>query len=116
MVSDSSLFPNGVSESLDPQLLLTPLTSFTGAYLDLGDVLMSQGVGIEIQTAHTHFLQGGVPSNDISGTWSVLASVPEPATAVQAGIASAIGLALAAFRKRKEARRQRPVGPLDAKQ
>ncbi len=58
----------------------------------------------------------GIQFRDVLGTWKVSTAVPEPASGVQAGIASAIGMALAAFRKRKEARRQRPVGPLDANQ
>ncbi len=40
-------------------------------------------------------------------------SVPEPSTWILAGTGSVIGLVVAAFRKRKERRRQRPVGPLE---
>jgi hypothetical protein len=40
-------------------------------------------------------------------------AVPEPSTWILAGTGSAIGLVVAAFRKRKERRQQRPVGPLE---
>ena len=59
----------------------------------------------------------GTAFNPISGIWIfTFTAVPEPASAVHAGIACASGLALAAFRKRTEVRRQRPVGPLEANQ
>jgi hypothetical protein len=44
---------------------------------------------------------------DLLGTWAPLTSVPEPASAVLAGIGGAIGLVLAAFRKRKGPAAQR---------
>ncbi len=61
------------------------------------------------------------PNNAPTGLYAIsevltvpAASVPEPSTAILAGIGSAILLGVAAVRTRKERRRQRPVGPLDA--
>ena len=91
--------------------------STSGMSIDSGVFIASDNIlGIVFDTQITGFSQGGDGGQFVGGTWTPLASVPEPASAVQAGIASAIGLALAAFRKRKEPRRQRPVGPLDASQ
>jgi hypothetical protein len=118
-IIDPALFLNGFVGSFPLGAILSPLGSADGQVLSVGiiDSLPANSVfNVVIEPTKTLFELGGGPSgtNTVPGTWLVSASVPEPASAVQAGIASAIGLALAAFRKRKEARRQRPVGPLDA--
>jgi hypothetical protein len=121
-VIDSSLFTDGFSGAFPLGAIGSPLSSADGQALSVGiidSVPTNSLVNIVIEPTHTLFEIGGGPSgtNTVPGTWLVAAaSVPEPASAVQAGIAIATGLALAAFRKRKEARRRRPVGPLDANQ
>jgi hypothetical protein len=115
-IIDRTLFLNGFTGAFVTSSIPVSITSNTGQFIDAGVVLShTQTQEIEFGTTSTIF-EPGADQNIVTGTWTALASVPEPASAVQAGIASAIGLALAAFRKRKEARRQRPVGPLDANQ
>ena len=113
-IFDSALFPTGFTGDIIPHL--QDLFESTGPLIEFGgfDSLQQVALGIK-STILTNFTTPGA-NNAVTGTWIVAETVPEPASAVQAGIASAIGLALAAFRKRKEARRQRPVGPLDANQ
>jgi PEP-CTERM motif len=63
---------------------------------------------------HTPFFRNPIMPYPMYGISEVLTVVPEPSTGILAGIGSAIALLLAAVRNRKERRRQRPVGPLDA--
>ena len=116
-IIDSELFPNSFTGLLGPVILVATLLSPSGTTLISGS-LMDQNftMTIGINPGATVFFATGAATNPTAGSWVVSESVPEPASAVQAGIACAIGLALAAFRKRKEARRQRPVGPLAANQ
>ena len=114
-IIDSALFPVNFNDAFFNIVLFIPLGS-TG--VSIQDGIIANGNAYQefsIGTTGTVFTSGPY-SQEIYGVWLTAASVPEPASAVLAGIASAIGLALAAFRKRKEARRQRPVGPLDANQ
>ena len=119
-IIDPLLFLNGFIGSFPLGAIDSPLGSADGQVLSVGiiDSLPANSVfNVVIEPTQTLFELGGGPSgtNTVPGTWLVSASaVPEPASAVLTGIASATGLALAAFRKRKEARRLRPVGPLDA--
>jgi hypothetical protein len=117
-INDPDLFPSGTTGVIVPVLIQQPVYSETGATLTGGALQFPGGLQIFFPASsgfspQSLFISHPLEHN-VSGTWNVLASVPEPASAVQAGIAVVIGLALAAFRKRKEARRQRPVGPLDA--
>jgi hypothetical protein len=93
------------------------ISSATGQSINTGTISFippPTEIIIIISQDFTTFIRVHDDTNNVQGTWTFLeVSVPEPASAVQAGIAIAIGLALAAFRKRKEARRQRP---LDANQ
>ncbi len=115
-IIDSALFSGGfVGETQTPSVLTT-IVSLTGAFIDQGSVMIDNHHGLAFSTSLTGFVLNDQTSVQVTGSWTPLAAVPEPASSVQAGIASAIGLALAAFRKLKEARRQRPVGPLDANQ
>ena len=117
LIIDPALFPNGFTGEFPITSVGSQITS-NGPIL-LGGIIISmpQLLEIEIFETDTFFadIHEGV-GNFVDGTWIASQTVPEPASAVLAGSASAIGLALAAFRKRKEARRQRPVGPLDANQ
>jgi hypothetical protein len=121
-ISDPNLFSVPFSGPYVPSFLFASLVSLTGQIIDDGD-LLGNGDAMEIffGPAETGFtVNAAAGGNDvpniIQGTWSPLAAVPEPASAVQAGIACTISLALAAFSKRKEAWRQRPVGQLEANQ
>jgi hypothetical protein len=115
-VSDPALFSDHLTGVFTNVSIPDTLASFNGSFLDTGDIELSDNIHLfVIDTDDTNFfILGGGPSQDFKGSWIALASVPEPASSVQAGIACAIGLALAAFRKRKEAWRQRPEGPVDA--
>jgi hypothetical protein len=120
-IIDPALFLNGFTGSFPLGAIESSLGSADGQVLSVGIIDSVPGnsvFNIAIEPTQTLFELGGGPSgtNTVPGTWLVSASVPEPASAVQAGIAMATGLGLAAFRKRKEARRQRPVGPSDANQ
>ena len=116
-IIDNVLFNDGFTGSFSVATISTPLSSTDGSVITSGVV---------IDTTATHFIQIS-PTNTqfeaypinffVPGSWNIQpSSVPEPATAVHAGFAIAIGLGLAAFRRRKGARRQLPVGPLDANQ
>ena len=116
LITDSALFPDNFTGTFPLEPISRTIESSTGQTIDQGE--LDSAVDhrfIQISPESTEF---GIPAaqNVVQGSWTVLTSVPEPATAVQAGIAIAIGVGLAAFRKLKEARRQRPVGPLDASQ
>jgi hypothetical protein len=114
-IIDSALFPTGFTGALSSGLLEQPLVSASGARLDSGVLVFNFPPTLVLITtfgsSETGFFTA-FTGNEVVGIWAV----PEPDSAVLAGIASAIGLALAAFRKRKEAHRQRPVGPLHANQ
>jgi len=121
-ITDNGLFPDGFTGPIIPPTQgFLPAPNFFhsrhGITLDSGFVADTQSARrFEISQPSTVFTTDLNDSNLITGVWTVSTSVPEPASAVPAGIAIAIGLGLAAFRKRKEARRQRPVGPLGANQ
>ena len=116
-IIDSSLFNSGFTGAFSTTLIAIPITS-TGPQLtaaDLFDIPLS--LEIKIDGSQTIFAPPRFPGpSSVAGTWSVSTSVPEPPSEVLAGITSTIGEALAAYRKRKEVRRQRPVGPLHANQ
>ncbi len=116
-IIDSAPVLGGFSGAISVSSIEVPIQSITGTTIDAGhiDDEFFLPHAVIITTQSTYFNTAGV-ENQVAGTWTVSASVPEPASAVPAGIAIASGLALAAFRRRKEARRQRPVGPLDANQ
>jgi hypothetical protein len=117
-ILDSGLFLDGFTGAFHPQPDQS-IDAFSpnGTQLTDGDFLMTvPSLEFTIETIDSSFIAENFGPNVVTGSWTVSASVPEPASAVQAGIASAIGLALAAFRNLKEARRQRPVGSLDANQ
>ena len=116
-ILDSNFFdPSTFSGTITPTIIQDSLES-NGLSLFTG-LIQGEGAGVkqfvQITPLHSLFQTSGFVVNVVPGSWFVSSSVPEPASAVHAGIAMAIGLALAAFHKRKEARRQRPVGPFDA--
>jgi len=122
-ITDPLLFPDSKTGNLPILEILSsdPITSLTGHTITSGgfwDTEVEHRIVIFPTVTWFESVYPNPPgsTNFVNGSWVASASVPEPASAVQAGIAVAIGLALAAFRKRKEARRQRPVGPLGANQ
>jgi hypothetical protein len=118
VILDSGLFLDGFTGTFIPLLVLnSDISSTEGPFLSSAEITDPSGThAIGIGQDNSIFVSATTAVNVVTGSWTVSASVPEPASAVQAGIASATGLALAAFRKRKEARRQRPAGPLHANQ
>lgn len=117
-IFDPDLFPDGFT-GLFPLTgggLYSDLESATGSTIDQGYIESQSGsYSIHIGGGDTAF-ESETGLIIVSGQWLAVSPVPEPASVVPAGIAGAIGLALTAFRKRNEARRQRPVGALDANQ
>jgi hypothetical protein len=115
VILDPGLFPSGFTGSFETEVF-SSLGSLTGHEIDKG-VLINLTIDLLLQISSDDTVFNNEDRfHVVDGEWLASASVPEPASAVPAGIALAIGLGLATFRKRNEARRQRPVGPLHANQ
>ena len=100
-ILDHNLFISGYAGPFRTSSISGQIISPTGPAIGAGDLVdIQHHIEISIEAlSNTDFSSPGL-DHSVPGTWSLAQTVPEPASAVQAGIAIAIGLALAAFRKR----------------